>query len=86
MSSIPGINLCLGASYTISLEVEGRPRCALGVFAASNLGSINYFATSVSGEGEGNLLEVDVSGTTRLRKSELAFVCVIFLISASRIF
>ena len=54
----------------------------------SILVTINCFASPGSGDGELTLLEVVVvvvSSITRLRKSEIAIVCVFRLISASRI-
>jgi len=43
----------------------------------------HYQLLASLGPGEGKLLEVDVSEITRLRKPEMAFVCVFRLISAS---
>jgi len=69
----------------ISLEVQGGLRRVIGGVSVSTLGTINCFAGP--GSGEGNLIEVigDVSGIIRLRKCDIAFVCVFRLISASRI-
>ena len=62
------------------------PRRFLVLFVVSMLGTINSYASPGSGEGEGTLFKAAVvSVITRLRKSEISFVCGFRLISAKRI-